>query len=192
LPGRIWLDAEWALLPLPIIIPAIVWRERRRGADFRTITVCIAMATYVAALIALAFFPLPLPPYDLPAEGFADFRGWPYPWISPIPFETIRSSVGLGLEWPAARYLLGNLVAFAPLGVLVPLLRPSWASWRDVLLIGLAASVVIELAQLAMSLLMGFPFRVADVDDVILNTLGTILGFASPRMAQRFLRAIRA
>jgi glycopeptide antibiotics resistance protein len=42
-----------------------------------------------------------------------------------------------------------------------------------------------------MSLLMGFPFRVADVDDVILNTLGTILGFASLRMAQRFLRAIR-
>ena len=150
------------------------------------------MATYVAALIALTFFPLPLPPYELPEEGLADFRGFPYPWLSPVPFETIRSSAGLALEWPAARYLLGNLVAFVPLGVLVPLLRPSWASWRDVLLIGLAASVVIELAQLAMSLLMGFPFRVADVDDVILNTLGTILGFASLRMAQRFLRATRA
>lgn len=62
---------------------------------------------------------------------------------------------------------LGNILLFVPFGFLVPLL------WRikkhKVILSGCLASVLIEICQLFLS-------RSTDVDDVILNTLGTALG----------------
>lgn len=189
MPGAIRLDAEWALLPLLVIVPAIVWHGARTHAGRWTLLLRLAAACYVAAMIGLAFFPLPLPPYELPAEGITDYRGLPYPWVSPVPFETIRSSLGLGFEWPAARYLLGNVTAFAPLGALLPTLRPGWDSWRRVALGGLIASLAIELTQLGMSLVMGFPYRVADVDDVILNCTGTLLGYAALQLGRVLVHA---
>lgn len=185
--GGVRLNEEWVVLPLLVIVPVVVWLGIRRDAGPWTILLRVGAACYAAAVIALAFFPLPLPPYEAAAESIGDIRGWPYPWISPVPFETIRSSLGLGFEWPAARFLLGNLLAFAPLGVLVPLLRPSRDSWGRIALVGLAVSLVIELTQLCLSLLMGFPFRVADVDDVILNLFGTLLGYLALRSGRIFL-----
>jgi glycopeptide antibiotics resistance protein len=45
-------------------------------------------------------------------------------------------------------------------------------------LTGLAAAITIELSQLAISLSVGVPYRIFDVDDIILNTLGVMLGWA--------------
>jgi glycopeptide antibiotics resistance protein len=173
--GSIRLEGEWAFLPLLAIIPTIAWHGTRTAVGLPTILVRALVAFYVAAIVAAAFFPLPLPPYATDT-GVFDYRGWPYPWFSPIPFETIRSSLGLGLEWPAARYLIGNVLAFAPLGILVSLVRAG-SSLRRVLGVAAVASIGIELTQLAMSFLMGVPYRVADIDDVILNVIGAMLGW---------------
>jgi glycopeptide antibiotics resistance protein len=175
--GSVQLGGEFAFLPLLAIIPAIAWQGAATGASARTILLRIAAAAYASAVVAATFFPLPLPPYDVP-PGLADYRGLPYPWLTPFPFETIRSSLGLGFEWPAARYLIGNVLAFMPLGTLVRLLGTR-STWWFALVVALAASLGIELLQLAMSLGMGFPYRVADVDDVILNVTGSVLGWAA-------------
>jgi glycopeptide antibiotics resistance protein len=73
--------------------------------------------------------------------------------------------------WPMVLNVLGNLAAFVPLGVLWPLLlRGRTSAWR---VAGLAASVsfLIESLQFASRR------RIADVDDVMLNTLGGLLGY---------------
>jgi glycopeptide antibiotics resistance protein len=74
----------------------------------------------------------------------------------------------------------GNVVLFLPLGFLLPLLAPRLDRlWRTVGA-GFALSVAIELSQVA------FPgVRRADVNDVLLNTLGTALGFLAYRLAAR-------
>ena len=62
---------------------------------------------------------------------------------------------------------LGNVVMFIPIGLFPRLL---WnVSRRKCLLIGFCASLFIEVCQL-------FLTRGTDVDDLILNTLGTFLG----------------
>lgn len=62
---------------------------------------------------------------------------------------------------------LGNIVMFVPIGFLTPLLFK--VSHKKVILIGFCSSFFIEFCQL-------FLTRGTDIDDLILNTLGTWLG----------------
>ncbi len=67
--------------------------------------------------------------------------------------------------------LLGNVIAFLPFGVLLPLLfRPFRRIWRTVLL-SFVFSALVECTQLI------FHVGCFDVDDMILNTLGGLAGF---------------
>lgn len=62
-----------------------------------------------------------------------------------------------------------NVVLFAPLGLLVPLLSPKRLALWKIALLGFAVSLVIELSQLV-------NLRATDVDDLIMNTFGAIVG----------------
>ena len=189
--ARYLLDESVLALALLPVLLLVGWRMRRRGASWARVGLVALFIAWAMLLAVLVFFPLPLPPYERVELGVGGgIHGWPSPWASVIPFATIAESVGLGFEWPAARYLLGNLLAFAPLGFLAPLLWPRWQGWGRVLLLGLLVSGCIELTQLALSLLMGFPFRVADVDDLLLNTTGTLLGYGALVVARRVLGVV--
>jgi len=75
---------------------------------------------------------------------------------------------------------VGNVLLFAPYGLLLPLRWPQLKRpWR---LIGLGAvtSLGIELAQITMP-----GIHRADINDVLLNTLGVALGWLTLRLARR-------
>lgn len=65
----------------------------------------------------------------------------------------------------------GNVVGFLPFGFFVPMLFRRARKWYAVLLFSMEFSVVIEVLQLVNKV------GSCDVDDVILNTLGGILGY---------------
>jgi len=67
--------------------------------------------------------------------------------------------------------LAGNVLIFAPFGMAIPLLERRLNRVWLVVLLGLAFSMVIELAQTFLIA------RVFDVDDLILNASGTLIGF---------------
>ncbi|MEA4914591.1 MAG: VanZ family protein [Christensenella sp.] len=67
-------------------------------------------------------------------------------------------------------YLL-NVVLFLPLGFLLPLLWPKQDKLWKSLLAGVAFSLLIELSQL-------LNIRNSDIDDLLLNTIGAVVGFA--------------
>lgn len=67
--------------------------------------------------------------------------------------------------------LLGNVIGFLPFGALVPLMvRGARRAWRMTLL-SLEVSALVEFSQLI------FQVGCFDVDDMILNTLGGLLGY---------------
>ena len=81
----------------------------------------------------------------------------------------------------------GNAVLFMPLGFLLPMLAP-WFDrfWRTVAT-GFVLSSLIELSQVA------FPgVRRADVNDVLMNTLGAAAGYLVYRLAVRVRSGRRA
>lgn len=65
--------------------------------------------------------------------------------------------------------LAGNIVLFIPLGVYAALFNSDKSIWKNTLWI-LAASVAAELVQFT------FKLGIGDIDDVILNTLGGLIG----------------
>ena len=104
-----------------------------------------------------------------------------------VPFATIDRAFELGPRSLSFRLMLGNIAAFVPFGLLLPMaFRLRW----PVLTVGVAAlavSVGIELGQSAISGYLGYAYRSTDIDDVILNVLGALIG-ASAFVLVRFAR----
>lgn len=175
--------------PTGALIAAL--RNWRMRDGWWRLVVRTTLAIYAAVLIGLVFFPLPLPPWHVPAFDQGPGLGpWPLPWANLTPFATIGPAIGLGPDWPQYWTLLGNIAAFVPLGVFVGLAGPDRGSWRRAFGLGLAATVAIESSQLGLSLLMGYPYRNADIDDVIVNLAGTLLGYGGLRLANLAGQAI--
>ena len=66
--------------------------------------------------------------------------------------------------------ITANLLLFSPIGFFVPLIWTKFNSFKKVISIGLAVTIIIEFVQL-------FIGRSTDVDDVFLNTLGIMIGY---------------
>jgi glycopeptide antibiotics resistance protein len=92
-------------------------------------------------------------------------------WSNMIPFRNIGSALfnpELPVELPLLIY---NIIAFMPLGFLLPLIWDRAKNWRVVLLGGLMVSLTFEVVQIITLLGTG------DIDDVILNVMGTLIGY---------------
>ncbi|MCI8365869.1 MAG: VanZ family protein [Eubacterium sp.] len=68
-----------------------------------------------------------------------------------------------------------NIIMFIPLGFLLPFLINR--NLKKIILLGGGFSLFIEITQLSVKLLGAFNFRVTDINDVICNTFGAILGY---------------
>lgn len=66
-------------------------------------------------------------------------------------------------------YIL-NIIMFMPLGFLLPFIWEKFRSINNILCTGLGFSLAIEFCQL-------FNHRATDIDDLMMNTLGAILGY---------------
>lgn len=82
----------------------------------------------------------------------------------------------------AVQQLVLNVVLFVPLGMLVRHLGSRTVV--ETTAIGLGVSLLLELTQLT-GVWFAFPcaYRLFDVDDLIINTLGALLGAAGPASA---------
>lgn len=72
-------------------------------------------------------------------------------------------------------YIL-NLLLFVPFGFLLPFIWPVTGGLKYTVLSGLSFSLLVEISQL-------FNIRHTDIDDLLLNTLGTLIGYLLFRMA---------
>lgn len=85
----------------------------------------------------------------------------------------------------AVRQIGGNLLLGVPFGVLVPVLAPRARGVLRVLLLTATVMLLVEFAQGAM-----VTGRAFDVDDVILNTSGALIGYLL--LGRRLSRAVHA
>ena len=99
--------------------------------------------------------------FDVVGIPAAQYIHWE-PNLSLIPFSD-------GTGWLGVQRVL-NAVMFAPLGFLLPVLWRKCRKWSVATLTGFLLSLTIEVLQM-------FCFRATDVDDLLMNTLGALLGY---------------
>lgn len=90
-----------------------------------------------------------------------------------IPFSTTLNELKSG-AWPFAFHTVGNTIWFVPLGMFL-----EKKNLRRAVLTGAGVSVGLEILQWIMAT------GVTDVDDVIINTLGTLIGWGLMRILRR-------
>lgn len=92
--------------------------------------------------------------------------------INLVPFRTITHFV---MNEGSTRIMLtnlgGNMAAFVPMGFLPPFFSIKLKRARNIFMLILAASLLIEILQFCAGV------GVSDIDDILLNTLGGILGY---------------
>ena len=167
--GHAWI--AWALA-LPVLL---LYLGRVRHLSAGHLLAVAAFVSYLVVVAAFTIFPLRLddeylssPPFDpaIVLEPF--FLGRPEAVMSPSQY-------------------LGNVLLGIPFGFLVPFVLR--VSLSRVLVAGLCFSVSIEALQWLFTRLgVAYPSRAVDINDVILNTLGVLIGiaaFAAVRLGYR-------
>jgi len=156
------------VLALPVLA-VVVWylRTHRRFSIGRLVAV-VCLAVYLLLVSKYTIFPLRLDSESIAAlrhqsqlldgVSLVPFRGWSPRYLTNV-------------------QVWGNIVLGMPWGFLLPFVVPV-AGWRASVRYGAIFAFAIELIQLAISLLYGFAYRVIDVNDVLLNFAGTMLGHA--------------
>lgn len=91
-----------------------------------------------------------------------------------IPFKTILSYIiDINKYKPNVWFfnLFGNILAFMPMGFFLPIIFHSLQSFKRITTITFLISSLLEFIQFLLKL------GITDIDDVILNTLGGLLGY---------------
>ena len=156
------------VLTLPLLLVHYI---RFRRVAFGRVVMTYLAVLYVLALAAFTLYPMP--------DNAARFCGSHHiqPQLTPlasileIPHEGVRALLQVVL----------NIIFFVPLGAFVRAMYR--VRWWAVLLIGVITSAAIEVTQLTGAFgIYPCSYRLFDVDDLLLNTSGALLGFWSGQL----------
>lgn len=175
------VPALTVLPPLAVVLSLGTWLVlRRRGTlSARRLLAWWVMCWYLLAVVAVTLFP-----FQIALGAYGNRSPW-YEKANFIPVLTIDPTT----------FVL-NIVMFVPLGVLLPLVTRV-RGVRHVALVALAVSGVVEMLQFLSNVLVSSG-RLADLNDLLANTLGGVLGFLAwrviggPGTPERFMDRDRA
>lgn len=145
-----------ALTAAVVLIPVFLLLKNRMQWSTRRTVCCILFSLYLAAMYAVV---------GLPNVTYIRFD----PNFNFEPFAYMFSDLDSTLL---------NVVLFFPLGLALPIfwqdLKPFWKT----ILLGFCFSLLIETLQI-------FSFRATDVNDLMTNTFGTLVGWLAARLILR-------
>ncbi len=102
-----------------------------------------------------------------------------YSGVEVMPFDDVQRAVEIG-DVSLVKHMLLNVVLFIPFGYLIPSMNPTkLRKWSVAMLGGIIVSTLIEGTQLTVHL------GECDVDDIIANTFGSVVGYILVRFVWR-------
>jgi glycopeptide antibiotics resistance protein len=146
-----------ALVSTLLLTVLALWARGAKPVHLLTVAV---FGGYLLGVVAVAFLPLP----DPATEALTD---WP----------ANRNNLDLQAPWDTWSYdpsVLKNILMTAPFGFLLPLLT-GWGAVR-VICAGISFTLLIETLQLTVSTALDTYYRAFDVNDLLNNTIGVVLG----------------
>lgn len=149
-----------------LLVRVIVWICRRR-IDGKHELKLLLLYVSLALIIRFTFFPFfhidgEIAPMVISTRSLASPKLNLVPLVNILHFATVKELL---------INILGNVAMFIPVGIVLPVIYAKQNHLWKVALTGLLISLSIELLQLPMN------GRTSDVDDLLLNTLGCVIGY---------------
>jgi glycopeptide antibiotics resistance protein len=153
-----------------LILLMVLWRRKRDGSYLFCVSI---FWIYLLILVGLTIFPIPI---GATAIGGARWRGTIPFILSRINFVPFHFG-GLFSLPPTVifREILGNILLTVPFGFGVIFIAP--LKVKNIPWLAFAVGLVIESTQLLISIGLGARYRGVDINDVILNALGVLIGY---------------
>lgn len=111
-------------------------------------------------------------------------RGYFHRSMNLVPFSTVFLFLSSGYARGILINIFGNVAAFVPMGLLLPLVSGKTARLFNVLLFACGISLFVEIVQYTLAV------GAADIDDLILNMAGSLTGYGLHTLGRRLYRRI--
>ena len=170
-----WLG-ELIVTVIWIVCRIIVWAGQKK-IIWKREAVLLLMYVNILFIVRLVFFPLYrvngcVQPLVIDPAKWLPVKSNLVPLLNIASYENKAESVV---------NIVGNIVLFIPTGIILPIVYRQTDSLKIVTLAGFCMSLGIELIQLV------FPNSTTDIDDLILNTIGTVIGYGLYRLTGRIV-----
>lgn len=167
------IDYEFLyVISWPIYIIFLIYLIFKKVSIGRIIVLSLFFL-YIISLLSVTILPLPIEWLNEIKNTFLEN------YNNYIPFASIfdiLSNQNLG-TFIKIKQILWNIVLFLPMGFLVPIIWKSKNDIKKAIVIWLLWSFSIELLQFIISRFLWFNYKITDIDDIMLNTLGFIIWF---------------
>jgi glycopeptide antibiotics resistance protein len=148
-------------------------RKNGKHVSNRRELLLLLFVVYVASVASITIVPLP----EFERDHFSS------PHINLIPLGTTIKGIAntftdnqpMVVLINVATNFFGNLIMFMPLGFMLPLLNEKYINQKKIFKTAALCSLSIETIQL-LSMSFGI-YRYVDIDDIILNTAGAVVGY---------------
>ena len=161
-----FLLLEFVFTLIWLAIRAGVWYKQKH-IDWKREAVLLLMYINLAVIIRFVFFPMDkvdgqVQPLIFDIATVYPFRVNLVPLVNLFDYDNKRNLL---------LNVIGNAAMFIPSGIVLPIIYKRLDSFIKVILAGGGISLCIEMMQLP------FSVRASDIDDLILNTAGVMLGY---------------
>ena len=153
-----------------IVILAILWSRKHRLSYLFCFSV---FWIYVLLVVNVTLFPMPIPGNGGEMESRQSVI-YILSHVNLIPFYYGEYS-NLGPFYVFLREIVANIVLTAPFGFGISFIVRFKA--RNVFYLAVAVGVVIETTQLVLSVVLGSAYRGVDINDVLMNAIGVLIGY---------------
>lgn len=176
----------FVIIAMFLMVPWLIYGYRKDGFfSWSRFAISFSFIFYLLAAYCLVILPFPTT-RNTCAQQAADtvyYNLVPFTFVkdimkeTPIVWSQPASYIGM-IQGRAFLQVLFNVMLLMPLGVYIRYFWQKRSYWKQALLSGFGLSLFFEVTQIT-----GFygyydcPYRLFDVDDLLLNTSGTVLGF---------------
>lgn len=155
----------WLGVPVIFVLLFVLFKKNPTVSKVKTSILCLLLYYYLSVMLTnIVGFPTLREYFRLSGLGESFF----HPNVNLVPLAD-----GFSLSF------MLNILLFVPLGFLCPCISRYYRQVKHAVLLGFVLSLTIELAQLFTQ------YRATDVDDLITNTAGTLLGYLCFRLIHR-------
>ncbi len=174
-----FLFLEIVFASIWLVIRSVVWIKQRH-IDWKREAVLLLMYINLAVIIRFTFFPMSKVDGQVQPLVFDIATAFPFrfnllPLVNLFDYDSKRDLLV---------NVIGNVAMFIPSGIVLPIIYKRLDTFLKVLLAGGGISLCIEIIQLP------FSVRATDIDDLILNTVGVIVGYGIYALI-RYIRRIK-